>query len=60
MIVSQTMNTPLAGFHSSSIICQAIKLPMEDLRDTLQAHTRNTFGIDYFLLCLGLCFAITP
>lgn len=51
MIVPQTMNTPLAGFHSSSIICQAIKLPMEDLRDTLQVLITNTFGLtaSYFV-----------
>lgn len=46
MIVPQTMNTPLAGFHSSSVICQATKLPMEDLRDMFQVHTTNTKNLE--------------
>lgn len=46
MIVPQTMNTSLAGFHSSSIICQATELLMEDLRDT-QIHLELT--VFYFV-----------
>lgn len=52
MIVPQTVNTPLAGFHSSSIICQATKLLMEDLRDTRHMNTEiylEQTGFFYFV-----------
>lgn len=47
MIVPQTMNIPLAVFHNSSTICQAIKL-LEDLRDTRQVHTEIHLELTIF------------
>lgn len=48
MIVPQAVNTPLAGFHSSSIICQATKLLMEDLGDTRHTNTEIYLELTVF------------
>lgn len=56
MIVPRTMNTPPAEFHNSSVICQAIKLFMEDLWGTLQVHIINTFEIEYCFALYGAMF----
>lgn len=41
MIVPQTMNTPLAKFYTSSVICQAIKLFMRNMRNAYLKHIWN-------------------
>lgn len=60
MTVPQSMNT-LAGFHSSSIICHAIKLLMEDLRDTRQVHPQIHLElIVLFFFSLSRVLLLTP
>lgn len=50
MIAPQTMNASLAGFHSFSIICQAIKLLVEDLRDRRQVYAQIHLDLTIFTL----------
>lgn len=60
MIAPQTMNAPLVGFHSFSIICQAIKLFMEDMRNRRQVYAQIHLELTGFLFCLELCFTVNP